>query len=114
MSKDKSNEVNKAMMAVARVMLRHELHEAVDRLKPEHQDSLVVQIAAKPLLQWLDDLDAAVAREARHAAAAKHAEEKQLMLAEFLLVVSKPALYSQSDLEDLQKRASKLLKESQS
>lgn len=95
------------LLAIARKLLRAELTEALDRLKPEHQDSLVVQIAAKPLLEWVTALDLA------EDAAPKLArlQEAELMLAEFLLVVSKPALYGQGDLEDLQKRAGKLLKE---
>lgn len=98
------------LLRTARKLLQAELAEALDRLKPEYQDGLVVQIAAKPLLEWLKQLEQAEAGTKATATAG----ETQLMLAEFLLVVSKPALYSQEDLEDLQKRAGRLLKEMQS
>lgn len=106
MSADKSQE---ELLRLARRMLQAELIESLDRLKEQHQDSLVVQIAAKPLLEWLRQLEVA---ELKLRGLVKQ-EESQLMLAEFLLVVSKPALYDQADLGDLQKRAGKLLKEMQ-
>lgn len=101
---------NQELLAIARKMLQAELAKALNRLKPEHQDELFIPIAGKPLLEWLCQLDQAEAQAKR----LKHLDEAQLMLAEMLLLVSKPGLYAQADLEDLQKRAGKLLKEMQS